>query len=722
MCPVPLDELVRLPLPGMGGPVSARFVGDRHLTWLESGPDSLVQHLWSLDLGTGEVRQRGTARDDRPMPLEEVLRRERLRERALGVTSYRHAAGGRVLVVPRAGAVWVERSSGGPALGDALEELIPGPVLEPVASPDGTRIAYVADAELYVVPVEGGPAVQLTTGARGTGRTHGLAEYVAEEEMNRRSGFWWSPDGQWIAYTEVDDRHVPVWRIVYQGQATPTWEDHRYPFAGADNARVRLFVVRSTGGEPVELALGDAEYLARVGWMPDGTVVAQVQDRRQKQLRLLKFDVAFPLDRSGLVSGRPTVVLTEEGEPYVELNDLFRPLDLEPGAFLWGSERTGYLHLYKVDAAGGIAAVTHGDWVVDELVAVDEPNRRVYVTGTLDGACERHLYAVSLDGGPPRRLTPDHGIHTVAVDLRGQRFVDTWSAVEAPPRTVVRDLNGAILRTIDRATDPRIAALGLTPPELLTVTGAAGDVLHAALYRPDGDGPFPTVVFVYGGPHAQRVTDSWDLTIDLRAQHLRSLGIAVLRVDNRGSGRRGRAFAAALYGETGRVELDDQVAAVRELVGRGVIDPARVGITGWSYGGYMTLMAMFRAPDVFRVGVAGAPVTHWDGYDTHYTERYMGLPSENPDGYAQSSVLTHVDGLRGELMVVHGMLDENVHFRHTGRLINALVAARKPFELQVFPDERHMPRKPADRLYLEQKIVGFLRRHLGVADPSPSGA
>jgi dipeptidyl-peptidase-4 len=220
------------------------------------------------------------------------------------------------------------------------------------------------------------------------------------------------------------------------------------------------------------------------------------------------------------------------------------------------------------------------------------------------------------------------------------------------------------------------------------------------------------VVFVYGGPHVQRVTEGWETTVDMRAQHLRTHGIAVIWVDNRGSARRGRAWAQALYGETGRVELEDQVDAVRQLAERGIVDPAHVGIMGWSYGGYMTLVGMLRAPDVFRVGVAGAPVTHWDGYDTHYTERYMGLPQENPQGYERSSVLGDAASLQGALMLVHGMLDENVHFRHTGRLVNALVSAHKDFVLQCFPDERHGPRKPADRLYMEERMIAFLKRNL----------
>lgn len=702
---IPLEEVVRLPAPGGGGPSAFRFLDSRTLAYLEPAPGGVAHELWTLDLRTGERCLRvGAARGLREegLTLEEQLRRERLRTRAIGVTSFKSGGNGRTLLVPLGGELWAERVESGLATGEGLHR-IEGEALDPALSPDGRRVAFVRDAELCVADLETGTVQQVTFGARGTGRTHGLAEFVAQEEMKRRTGFWWSTDGKWLAYTEVDETHIPIWRIPYEGKATPTWEDHRYPFAGAENARVSLWVVASGGGEPVRMELGpDVEYLAQVAWLPGNALVAQVQDRRQRRLSVIRLDPR---------SGRGETVLTEESTTFVELHDLFRPL--ADGGFLWGSERSGYLHLYVVSGDGAIRALTSGEWVVDDLCAIDEDTRRVWFLGAADGPMERHLYEVSLDGGPIRRLTSEPGTHSVTIDVAGGRFVDTWSHRGAPPTVVLRSLeDGGLVQPLHRPEDPRIAKLGLVPPEVLTVTSKAGDVLYCHLYKPEGDGPYPTVVFVYGGPHAQRVVEAWDATVDLRAQHLRSRGVAVLRVDNRGSARRGAAFVTPLYGETGRTEIEDQVEAIRQLAERGIVDPAHVGITGWSYGGYLTLMAMFRAPEVFRVGVAGAPVTHWDGYDTHYTERYMGLPAENAAGYEASSVLPYVDGLEGHLMLVHGMLDENVHFRHTGRLINALTAARKDFDLRVFPDERHMPRKPADRLYMEERIVRFLLQHL----------
>ena len=241
-----------------------------------------------------------------------------------------------------------------------------------------------------------------------------------------------------------------------------------------------------------------------------------------------------------------------------------------------------------------------------------------------------------------------------------------------------------------------------------------GDRLYGAFYKAQSSaaGAKPLIVHVYGGPHAQRVLNAWSTSVDMRAQYWTTQGFHVLRLDNRGSANRGLVFEKALRHKTGVVEVEDQVDGVRFLIDRGDVDPRRVGVTGWSYGGYMTCMCLIHAPEIFKAGVCGAPVTHWDGYDTHYTERYMGMPDKNPDGYKESAVLTHADKINGRLMLIHGLIDENVHFRHTARLINALIEADKDYELVLFPDERHMPRSESGRLYMERRMTEFFKAHL----------
>jgi dipeptidyl-peptidase-4 len=363
-----------------------------------------------------------------------------------------------------------------------------------------------------------------------------------------------------------------------------------------------------------------------------------------------------------------------------------------------------------------VCPLTEDAWVVDEIVAVDEAERQVYFLGTRDSPTERHLYAVPLAGGEPHRISHEPGMHTVVADHACRRFVDVHSALNRPPAVTLRSLvDGEVIDTIYDKRDPRIDALGLEPPEIVTLQNRDGITLHGAIYRPSlelGPGPYPTIVSVYGGPSVQRVTNSWQMTADLRAQNLSRLGYLVFVLDNRGSARRGLDFEAAIKHRMGHVEVQDQVDGVRWLINCGLVDPDRIGIYGWSYGGYMAAMCLAREPDIFRVAVAGAPWVHPDGYDTHYTERYLGTPASNPRGYRESSVSHHVEGIRGRLLLVQGLIDENVHFRHTARLINALVRARKPYDLLLFPDERHMPRRLEDRIYMEERIRDYIVQHL----------
>ncbi|MHB8647918.1 MAG: S9 family peptidase, partial [Thermomicrobiales bacterium] len=599
------EDVATYPLPGMAIPGDFAFSpDDRLITYLYSPDESLTRQLYAFDPETGEQRllvaPPGGGTSEESVSLEEALRRERQRQRALGVTHYAWARHANRLFVPLQGALFVQDGEGAP-----LREVLPSgphPALDPQLSPDGAWIAYVQDAELFAVSADGGAPRQLTDGARGTGRTHGLAEYIAQEEMGRSHGFWWSPDSRQIAFTAVDETHIPVYRIIHQGKDATgegAQEDHRYPFAGMPNATVRLGVVPAAGGAPIWMDFGDAEYLARVDWFPDGTLTAQIENREQSVLDLIRFD---------LRTGARTRLLRETSDVWINLHDLLRPL--KDGGFIWASERTGFQHLYRYDRDGNLRnAITHGDWMVEGIAGVDETNGLVYFTGTLDGPTERHLYFVSLDGGEPRRITDAPGMHTVITDHAVRRFVDVHHNTETPPTVTLRSLvDGAIIQTIYDKTDPRIARLALQPPELVTLQSRDGETLHGAIYRPParfGAGAFPTIVSVYGGPHAQRVQNSWGMTVDMRAQYLRENGFLIFVLDNRGSARRGLAFESHIKHNMGSVEVRDQVDGVRWLVAQGLADPACVGIYGWSYGGYMSAMSLARAPETFKVAVAG---------------------------------------------------------------------------------------------------------------------
>jgi dipeptidyl-peptidase-4 len=359
--------------------------------------------------------------------------------------------------------------------------------------------------------------------------------------------------------------------------------------------------------------------------------------------------------------------------------------------------------------------LTDGDWVVTALREVDEEGRFVYFEGTRESVLERHLYRVSLDGGEVARLTREPGWHATVVAPGGGRFVDTYSSTETAPVVRLHHVDGREPLVMFDNDGITAESLGLPPPEFMEVTARDGTPLHGAVYRPREApvaGGAPLIVSVYGGPHAQRVYNAWALTVDLRAQYLAQQGYAVFVLDNRGSANRGLAFEAHLQHCMGTVEVEDQAAGVEFLSRLDEIDTTRTGIYGWSYGGYMTCMAMMRRPDLFKVGVAGAPVTDWDGYDTGYTERYMGTPQSNPDGYRDGSVLLHAAKLDGKLLLVHGGVDENVHFRHTARLIVALTEAQKTYDLVIFPEERHMPRDAKGLEYMERRLADYFGQHL----------
>ncbi|CAN6564784.1 unnamed protein product [Malus baccata var. baccata] len=736
----PLEEIVQYPLPGYIAPTSISFSpDDTIITYLFSPDHTLNRKVFAFDLKTGKQElcfsPPDGGLDESNISPEEKLRRERLRERGLGVTRYewvKTSLKRKAIMVPLpAGIYFQDLSSSNAELN--LPRTSGSPIIDPHLSPDGTMLGYVRDCELHVLNLLYNESIQLTYGARGDVLTHGLAEYIAQEEMDRKNGYWWSLDSKFIAFTEVDSSEIPLFRIMHQGKSSvgsEAQEDHAYPFAGASNVKVRLGVVSSAGGPITWMDLlcggtgqpdSEDEYLARVNWMHGDTLIAQVMNRSHSRLKILKFDIK---------TGKRTVLLVEEQGTWVSLHDCFTPLDggitKFSGGFIWASEKTGFKHLYLHDANGTcLGPITEGDWMVEQIAGVNEAAGLVYFTGTLDGPLESHLYCAKLltdENQPlqaPVRLTCSKGKHAVVLDHHMKNFVDIHDSLDSPPKVILCSLHdGSYIMPLyePSLTVPRFKKLQLEPPELVHLRANDGTTLYAALYKPDetrfGPPPYKTLISVYGGPSVQLVSDSWINTVDMKAQFLRSRGILVWKLDNRGTARRGLKFEGSLKYNCGQVDADDQLTGADWLIEKGLARAGHIGLYGWSYGGYLSAMTLARFPDVFRCAVSGAPVTSWDGYDTFYTEKYMGLPSENEEGYESSSVMHHVHKMKGKLLLVHGMIDENVHFRHTARLVNALVAAGKTYELLIFPDERHMPRRHRDRIYMEERIWEFIERNL----------
>ena len=701
-------QVAHFPRPGMAIPGKIRYSPDaQFVTYLYSERGDLVRDLWSLDLATGR-KQRflsppGETVTEENISREETLRRERLRLRETGITDYIWAEKANVMLLPLRGDLygWAEGS---------LTRLAGGGVIDPKITDDGRRIFFVREGDVWTI--DRGRERRLTSHPPGT--TNGLAEFVAQEELDRLSGYWPAPRGDMVAFEEVDESHIPVFPIVHQAKAALDIEEHRYPFAGAANARVKLGVISVDGGATTWMDLGNKEgYIARVDWHPDGRLLVQWLSRDWKRLELRAYDThtgAFipPPPGEGRL-GAVNALLVENLEPWINLHDDLRIVE-STGEFTWSSERSGFRHLYLYGPDGTLVRqLTRGEWPAEATVALDQKGRQLYFVGWQQSPLERHLFRVSLDGGEPERLTSEPGMHGAVIAPDFSSFVDVWDSRQHPPSITVRSMTGVPRHVIHEATT---VDLDLPPPELHTFRTSDGVELNAAVYRPPTPDRAPVIVSVYGGPGPQMVSDSWAQTVDLRAQMLAQQGFVVLKVDNRGSARRGLAFEAPIARRTGQIEVRDQVEGVRWLETLGFADVSRVGIYGWSYGGYMTLMALATAPDVFKAGVAGAPVTFWEGYDTAYTEKYMGTPQDNAEGYRLGTPLTHIDQLRGKLLVIHGMIDENVHFRHTARLMQALIDAGKPFETLLYPNERHMPRSEHDRVDMERRILEFFQRNL----------
>ncbi|CAN1250682.1 Dipeptidyl aminopeptidase 4 [Linum perenne] len=735
----PVEEIVQSPLPGYVSPTVISFSPDDSLiTFLYSPDQTLSKKVYTLDLKTGNqellfVPPDGGL-DESNISAEEKLRRERLRERGLGVTRYEWAKTSsrkKTIMVPLpAGIYFQEFSSSKPQL--KLPSSPTSPIIDPHLSPDGSMLAYVRDNELHVLSLLSNESLQLTSGANGSELTHGLAEYIAQEEMDRKNGYWWSLDSKFIALTQVDSSEIPLFRIMHQGKdcvGSQAQEDHAYPFAGASNVKVRLGVVSVVGGPITWMDLlcggtdrsNNEEYLARVNWMHGNVLVAQVLNRSHTNLKILKFDIK---------TGKREIIMEENQEPWINLHDCFTPLDKGPyyysGGFIWASEKTGYRHLYLHNVGGiCLGPITEGQWMVEQIAGVNEAAGFIYFTATLDSPLESNLYRAKLypNGNQiseaPVRLTHGKGKHVVVLDHHMRNFIDVHDSIDSPPRLLLCSLLDGSLITLlyERPVNIlRFNRLELERPEIVQIQANDGTVLYGAMYKPDpirfGPPPYKTVISVYGGPGVQCVYDSWINTVDMRAQYFRSKGILVWKLDNRGTARRGLKFEGAIKCNAGKIDADDQLTGAEWLIKQGLAQAGHIGLYGWSYGGYMSAMILARFPDTFCCAVAGAPVTSWDGYDTFYTEKYMGLPIEDATAYEYSSVMHHVHTLRGRLMLVHGMIDENVHFRHTARLVNALIAARKQYELLIFPDERHMPRRHKDRVYMEERMWEFMERNL----------
>ena len=688
--------------PSLSGPTAkgvALSPDGKRVTYLKAKPEAAnVQDLWAADVKGGEpyrlIDSAALSSGAKALSEAELARRERARVSSRGIIEYSWDKEGRFILVPLDGDLYLDSVADGKV--SRLTET-PGDEVDAKVSPKGGFVSYVRDQNLYIKPLNGGGAGGAERALTTQGKdalSFGVAEFIAQEEMDRFTGCWWSPTEAQIAYTRVDESGVDIVPRADIGPGGATVVEQRYPRAGRPNAVVDLFVQDVATGKTVQIDLGADKdiYVARVDWSADGkTLYVQRQTRDQKTLELIAYDPA---------SGKGKTILTDTDAHWIELNNDFTPL--KDGTFLWSSEKSGYKHLYHYAATGKlIAQVTKGDWPMADLEGVDEARKVAIFTASIDTPIERRIYEVSYaqktgaKPGKPKALTPAGGWWTAKVAETGGAFAGSYSDPKTPPQTALYDGAGQRVRWIE---ENRLAdghpywpyASTLPVPEYGVLQAADGEVLHYEILKPTNFDPaktYPAIVSVYGGPHAQTVSRSWQKVSE--RPYLED-GYVVFKLDNRGSTNRSAKFKRALDRRMGTVEVDDQLVGAKFLAGLPYVDADKLGVMGWSYGGFMTLMLM-TAPDTpFKAGASGAPPTAWQLYDTHYTEQFMGTPQQNKDGYANSDVIGRLKNLKpGSLLLLHGMADDNVIFENSTRLIAAMQKAAIPFDMMLYPGERH---------------------------------
>ena len=585
------------------------------------------------------------------------------------------------------------------------------PIADVKLSPNGRYVSFVRDHNIVVLEYSRRDLsgfFQLTT--RGTEEIRkGELDWVYPEELDIKTAYWWAPDSSAIAYLEMDERKVSQYPLVDFSSPSGEAEMERYPIAGGANPIVRVLVASLNGGEPRVMDTGTETdiYIPRVNWLTDSRHLAiQHLNRTQTTLDLLIADAA---------TGKTRAALGETDPNWVNVSDDLYFLK-DGKRFLWSSERSGYRHLYLFDLDGKqLAQLTKGEWEVTSLDAVDEAKGLVYFTATEKSPLERQLYRVALDGTGFARITKDAGTHAAVFSPNAAAFYDTYSNTEAPPRQDLYRADGSRMATINENKVAELADYHLSPMEFLTVKSHDGAQLNATIIKPPDFNPqkkYPVLVYTYGGPHAQVVRNAWGGANFLWHQLMAQKGYIIFSLDNRGSAGRGHAFESPLHFRMGARELSDQRDGVQYLKSLPYVDSNRIGIWGWSYGGHMTLHAMFEAGDDFKVGFAGGPLTDWRYYDSIYTERYLGLPQKNEKGYQDSSPVKYASQLKGKVLIAHGTGDDNVHFANTLSLINDLIEAGKYVEVLAFPGRGHGVSDPPARRVLMQRVTQFFLDNL----------
>jgi dipeptidyl-peptidase-4 len=698
--------------PSLNGPVPRlpKLSRDgRYLALLRNRPNDLDRYdLWAFDrqsgkwsmlvdsekLGTGEA-----------MSEAEKMQRERKGIVSLkGIVAYDWSADSKTILVPLDDKLYLAGVDGSVR---EIKGAGPGETLNPVLSETGKYLSFLRDNRLWAGPVGG--TIKPITPAEGKLVHWGEAEFVAQEEMNRFTGYWWSPKDTRIAVERFDESPVEVLTRAAIGATGTTTTQQRYPAAGTRNVLVALYVMDPNGAHKVKVDLGRNPdiYLTRVDWAPDGkTLYVQRENRGQTELDMLAVDPA---------TGHSRLLFSEEAAPqhWINLSDDYKFLD--DGSLIWWSERDGFGHLYRF-ADGKWTQLTNGPWVVEHLAGVDQESHRMFFTGTKDDVLAPQVYSLDyLHPGEPQRLTDLAFANSATMDKNGKSLLISRSSPSQPPQDFLADRTGKLLTWVEEnrldASHPYAPYLASHRlPTFGTIKAADGSTLYWKMIAPplEPGKRYPVFFEHYGGPTSQTVMKSWVSPLD---EALVDQGYIVFELDNRGSPNRGVDFEKQIYRAMGSVEVQDQKAGAEYLKSLPFVDPTRIAIYGWSYGGYMTLKQLEADPGLYAAGVAGAPVTKWELYDTFYTERYMGTPQHDAAAYSESDAIADADRISDPLLIIHGMSDDNVFFENSSELIAKLQHDDRPFEMMLYPGETHRSGTPKMLAHRWHTILNFLRRH-----------
>lgn len=582
-------------------------------------------------------------------------------------------------------------------------------------NPQGTKVAFVFDNNLYLKDLASKAIQQITTDGAHNKIINGGMDWVYEEEFALTRGYEWSPDGQKIAYYRFDESLVPEFMLtLYHNESYPDYVPFKYPKVGENNSVISIYLYDVNTGKTVQAETGEETniYIPRIRWMTNNELCIFRMNRHQDQLELLQTNVN---------NGATTVIFSEKNKYYIEEETLDNIIFLKDGkSFLLTSERDGWRHIYLASIDGKVQQLTKGNWEVSNVYGVDEAKGMVYYQAAEKSPMERQVYAIGLDGKGKKELASQAGWNGATFSSTFDYFVLNYSTINTPPTYTVYDRNGKVIRVIEnnQKLASKMTAYKMSPATFFQFRTKQGNVdLNGWMIKPTDfkeNRKYPVLMFVYGGPGSQQVTDAWKGANYLWFQLLAEQGFVVACVDNRGTGGRGEEFKKMTYLQLGKYETIDQIEAAKFLGAQPYIDRNRIGIFGWSYGGYMSSLCILKGNDVFESAIAVAPVTNWKWYDSIYTERYMRTEEENPEGYRDNSPVNFADKLRGNYLLVHGMGDDNVHFQNTAEMANALIAANKQYDTYFYPNRNHSIAGGNTRLHLYSKMTQFLTETLKV--------